>query len=79
MPARSHKPYDVGSNPTSATDFLRAGQCPVGVHDPGGQVRLLGPRLERIGNRVVALPLELTNLTRPEGAALTERGQAPKA
>jgi hypothetical protein len=26
-------------------DLVRAGQCPAGPHEPGGQVRLLGPRL----------------------------------
>jgi hypothetical protein len=45
VPARSHEPYHVGSNPTAATVPLRPGQCPGGSHKPAGQVQLLGPQL----------------------------------
>ena len=48
VPARSHKPFDAGSNPASAT-LLRAGQCSAGSHKPGSQVRSLGPQLSMAG------------------------------
>ena len=47
IPARSHKPHDVGSNPTLATLLVRMDECPAGSHKPSGQVRLLNPQLGR--------------------------------
>ena len=36
----------AGSSPAGSTHATRAGQCSAGSHKPGGQVQLLGPRLE---------------------------------
>ncbi len=46
FPARSHKPYDAGSNPAPATDSLRMGQRSTEPHELGCQVQLLDPRLD---------------------------------